>query len=189
MDLALSLALAAFAMFFASLPPSLSSMGTSVYCFLLAWMTQVHRPCERRGTAWDMLLGVLAAFLPLAVFGPLPMASMSGAMQEIGMLVQLFALMGMIWCVFTLSASFGIEPADRGLVMSGPYLHVRHPQYVFGMLFGLGYVLIEPGWVSVPSWLLLSAAQIVLALREERIIVGYDEYAALVCWRFIPRVV
>jgi len=167
-----------------------SHIGMSLYCFLLAWMTQTHRPPDRRGSVWDVPLSVLAAFLPLSMFGPLPLPMMDIAtpVQETGLLVQLLGLLGMSWSVFALSASFGIEPADRGLVTSGPYRRVRHPQYAFGMLFGLGHVLIEPGWMNVLGWLLMSGAQIVLALREERVIDGYGEYAAQVRWRFIPGV-
>jgi len=117
------------------------------------------------------------------------MASVKGVWEEIGMLIQLFGLMGMIWSVFSLGTSLGIAPADRGLVMSGPYRHVRHPMYTFEIVFCLGYWLANLSWLNVAVWLLLVAVQVTRALREERAIAGYNEYVSQVRWRFIPGVV
>ena len=64
-----------------------------------------------------------------------------GIWKENPVLIQLLGLTGMIWSVSTLGISLGMAPADRGLVVSGPYLHVRHPMYSSQVLFCLGYWL------------------------------------------------
>ena len=94
----------------------------------------------------------------------------------------------MIWSVFSLSTSLGITPVDRGLVTSGPYRRVRHPLYAFEIVFCLGYWLGNLTWWNVAVWALLAGIQVARALREEKAIDGYCEYAARVRWRFLPGV-
>jgi protein-S-isoprenylcysteine O-methyltransferase Ste14 len=168
---------------------SLTSIGLSLYNLLVAWMYFNHRPTRNTAQWWETALAVGGTFLPLVAFRPTPMASITGIREEIGIFVQLFGLIGMIWSVFSLGTSLGIAPADRGLVMSGPYRHVRHPMYTFEILFCLGYWLANLTWLNVVVWVLLVAVQVTRALREEHAIEGYAEYTAQVRWRFIPGVV
>ena len=168
---------------------SLTSIGLSLYNFTVAWMYFNHRPARNTGQWWEKALAIGGTFLPLVAFRPAPMASAEGVWEEIGILIQLFGLMGMIWSVFSLGTSLGIAPADRGLVTSGPYRHVRHPMYTFEIVFCLGYWLANLSWLNVAVWGLLVAVQVARALREERAIEGYDEYVVQVRWRFVPGVV
>ena len=165
---------------------SLSSIGLGLYNFAVAWMYFNHRPAKNAARWWETALAIGGTFLPLLAFRPAPMSSSTGIREEIGMLIQLFGLMGMIWSVFSLGVSLGMAPADRGLVTSGPYRHVRHPMYTFELLFCLGYWLANLTWLNVSVWLLLAIIQVTRALREERVIEGYEAYAARVRWRFLP---
>jgi protein-S-isoprenylcysteine O-methyltransferase Ste14 len=101
-------------------------------------------------------------------------------------LVQVAGLLGWAAALATLGRSFGIVPADRGLVRHGPYRFVRHPIYAFEALFFIGYLLAVPtlrSFIVIAVWCVLQVARIV---REERIIGGYDEYRQRVRWRLIP---
>lgn len=189
MEILVSLIFTLLGMVTASRSLSLTSIGLSLYNFIVAWMYFNHRPAKNTAKWWETALAVGGTFLPLVAFRPAPPASINGVIAEIGMLVQLFGLMGMIWSVFSLGAALGIVPADRGLVTSGPYRHMRHPMYTFEIVFCLGYWLANLTWLNVIVWLLLVAVQIIRALREERAIEGYDEYVSQVRWRFIPGIV
>jgi len=184
-----SLAFTTLGMVAVSKSLSLSSIGLALYNFTIAWMYLNREPARHIARWWETALAVGGTFLPLVAFRPAPLSSVTGIREEIGLLIQLFGLTGVIWSVFALGVSLGMAPADRGLVVSGPYRHVRHPMYAFEILFCLGYWLANLTWLNVATWLLLAIIQVTRALREERVIEGYEAYAARVRWRFLPRLV
>jgi len=108
-----------------------------------------------------------------------------------GLVLQLLGLA--VWAIafFALGRSFGLVPADRRLVGSGPYSIIRHPLYASYMVTQLGYLL-----QSVSVWngaVLVStfSCQVARALAEERLLLTtgpYAEYRKRVRWRLIPLV-
>lgn len=100
--------------------------------------------------------------------------------------IQAGGLLLALWAKACLGRSFGIAPADRGLVIGGPYRWLRHPVYA-GELVSFGGV-----WLSAPgAWnaglLTLITLSLLLRIRaEERVIGGYGDYAAQVHWRLVP---
>ena len=91
--------------------------------------------------------------------------------------------------LLTLGRLFGVRPALRGLVTSGPYGFVRHPMYLSYILADIGYNLQE--WNSVTLLLVLVGwASLVYRIHaEERVLSQHAEwpaYVVLVRYRLFP---
>ena len=84
---------------------------------------------------------------------------------------------------------FGVRPALRGLVTSGPYRLVRHPMYLSYILGDIGYNLQEWNFVTVFLVLLGWASLVYRIQAEERVIsqdAGWPAYLAQVRYRLFP---
>jgi protein-S-isoprenylcysteine O-methyltransferase Ste14 len=91
----------------------------------------------------------------------------------------------------TLGRSFGIVPANRGIVITGPYALVRHPIYAGYLVAHLAFVAAHPTAWNAAVILIGDAALIVRALFEERVLSAdrrYQEYCARVSWHLVPGV-
>jgi hypothetical protein len=97
-----------------------------------------------------------------------------------------WAWQGMLAGLWSLGRSFGIAPADRGLVTRGLYRMIRHPMYASELVFNAGFLLANPSWTNALALLLIAGTQIARIVREERVIGDYSDYAARVRWRLIP---
>jgi protein-S-isoprenylcysteine O-methyltransferase Ste14 len=103
-------------------------------------------------------------------------------------LVTLAAALSFV-SLLTMGRLFGIRPALRGLVTSGPYRFVRHPMYLSYILADIGYNLQEWNFVTL---LLVLVGWMSLVYRihaEERVISQHAEwpaYVALVRYRLFP---
>jgi len=84
---------------------------------------------------------------------------------------------------------FGVRPALRGLVTSGPYRFVRHPMYLSYILGDIGYNLQEWNFVTVLLVLIGWASLVYRIYAEERVIsqdAGWPAYLAQVRYRLFP---
>jgi protein-S-isoprenylcysteine O-methyltransferase Ste14 len=82
--------------------------------------------------------------------------------------------------LLTMGRRFGVRPALRGLVASGPYRFIRHPMYLSYILADIGYNLQEWNFVTL---LLVLVGWMSLVYRidaEERVISQHAEWPAYV---------
>ncbi|VWB69140.1 isoprenylcysteine carboxyl methyltransferase [Burkholderia lata] len=107
-----------------------------------------------------------------------------GGLQIVGIAWQLFAKL-------SLGRSFGLLPANRGVVSSGAYRFVRHPIYAGYLLSEIGFLLTNFGTrnlVTISAWMLLQIGRILL---EEHVLsedADYRAYKTQVRYRLIPGV-
>ena len=100
-----------------------------------------------------------------------------------------FGLLLIVLGKLSLGRSFGLVPANRGVVSSGLYRFVRHPIYAGYLVTHVGFCLAHPAWWNV---LLLGASDAALLARswyEERTLgtdPAYAAYRACVRWRIAP---
>jgi protein-S-isoprenylcysteine O-methyltransferase Ste14 len=91
----------------------------------------------------------------------------------------------------SLGRSFGLAPANRGVVSSGVYRFVRHPIYLGYLITHVGFVLANPTPANI---CVLAAADLALMLRarcEEQTLAAddvYRNYMLRVRWRVVPGV-
>src|SRR5207244_7233877 len=76
----------------------------------------------------------------------------------------------------SLGRSFGLVPANRGVVGRGMYGLVRHPIYAGYLLTHLAFAIAMPQPWNLAVFLLADSALIARALREERLLGADDEY-------------
>ena len=99
---------------------------------------------------------------------------------------------GICWQILskaTLRRSFGLLPANRGIVSTGPYRLVRHPIYMGYMTSHIGFLLAN---FTVYNLSLIAAVAFcqIIRIREEEALLGkdtaYQAYTRQVRWRLLP---
>jgi protein-S-isoprenylcysteine O-methyltransferase Ste14 len=106
----------------------------------------------------------------------------------VGLWVQVLGLVLWAWAFARLGRSYGIVPADRGLVTRGPYAVVRHPLYTAYIIGGIGYLMQSPSVRNVLVESIAVSWQLVRIRAEERHLDGprYANYRGRVRWRLCP---
>ena len=90
-----------------------------------------------------------------------------------------------------LGRSFGIAPANRGVVIRGPYMLVRHPIYTGYLLTHFAFLVAHPTPWNMAIVLVADSALVVRALIEERVLsadAAYQSYCRRVGWHLVPGV-
>jgi protein-S-isoprenylcysteine O-methyltransferase Ste14 len=89
----------------------------------------------------------------------------------------------------SLGRSFGLTPANRGIVSSGIYRVVRHPIYLGYLITHLGFVAANPTHWNLAVLALADVALMLRAICEEQTLAQDPEYRAYVDrvrWRVVP---
>jgi protein-S-isoprenylcysteine O-methyltransferase Ste14 len=91
----------------------------------------------------------------------------------------------------TLGRSFGLVPANRGVVIRGPYAVVRHPIYSGYLITHLAFLIAHPSFWNAVVVGIADTALVLRALIEERVLNGdaeYQAYCRRVEWHLVPGV-
>lgn len=110
--------------------------------------------------------------------------------EGVGVALQLVSMGWQFTAKIVLGRSFGLLPAQRGIVTVGPYRIVRHPIYCGYLIGHIGFLAANFSWRNAIVLVLLYVAQVVRILREEAMLAGsdanYRNYQQQVRWRILP---
>jgi protein-S-isoprenylcysteine O-methyltransferase Ste14 len=155
---------------------------------LVVALTLVRRTAATVDRTWKARI-----LTGLSTFGPplVSPASFGFAPESLTIAISAIGLIIVVLGKLSIGRSFGLAPANRGIVSTGLYRFVRHPIY-------LGYLITHVGFAlaNAANWnlIVLAAADVALMMRavcEERTLAGDDAYRAYmqrVRWRILPRV-
>jgi protein-S-isoprenylcysteine O-methyltransferase Ste14 len=98
-------------------------------------------------------------------------------------------LLAIIAAKLTLGRSFGLMPANRGIVRRGIYRVVRHPIYAGYLVTHVAFLIAHPTMWNCALIFTSDAALLVRAVFEERTLARdaeYADYMQQVRWRVLP---
>jgi protein-S-isoprenylcysteine O-methyltransferase Ste14 len=134
-----------------------------------------------------------AALTAISMVGP-PLLRAAQAGLAPDTVTALFLAIGLCLIIagkLALGRSFGLVPANRGVVAKGPYLLVRHPIYAGYLITHVAFLAAHPTTWNVAVVLCADTALVVRALVEEQVL-GRDEryrtYCSRVAWHLVPGV-
>jgi protein-S-isoprenylcysteine O-methyltransferase Ste14 len=121
-----------------------------------------------------------------------PIGQSTGGLELAGLLFELFGITLTQVARVYMGRSFGVLPANRGIVSQGPFSWVRHPIYLGWMALSMGYVMCYP---STRNILLVAATLpfMVWRIEQEERHLGedpeYRNYQGHVRFRLFPGVI
>jgi hypothetical protein len=130
----------------------------------------------------------------LSMLGP-PIVRPTGAIGLVPdvttVLVSACGLLVVILGKLSLGRSFGLMPANRGIVSTGFYRVVRHPIYLGYLITHFAFVAANPTLWNLAVLVTSDIALMARAVCEERTLArdeAYRNYQQLVRWRVVPGV-
>lgn len=146
--------------------------------FVIALMTEMF--------GWPLLIFLLSPILQVPSLSPWMREHFGHTAGAVGTIVSFAGIVLIAW-------GWAQIHRAEGLVDTGLYRHIRHPQYTGIFLFTLGWILHWPSVITLVIWPVLIAAYVWLARFEERMAIDelgeiYRTYMARTK-RFIPGIV
>jgi protein-S-isoprenylcysteine O-methyltransferase Ste14 len=111
--------------------------------------------------------------------------------DEVTVMVSAIGLALVIVGKMTLGRSFGVAPANRGVVVRGPYGFVRHPIYTGYLIIHTAFLVANPSPWNIAMIVIADVALVFRALMEERVLSSdetYQGYCQRVGWHLVPGV-
>jgi protein-S-isoprenylcysteine O-methyltransferase Ste14 len=137
---------------------------------------------------------IAAALTAISLLGP-PLLRPSDvpalAPDVVTALISTIGVLIVIAGKVTIGRSFGLVPANRGVVASGPYNIVRHPIYAGYLLTHAATLAVFPSVRNVAIIVIADTALVFRALAEERVLSAdsqYQSYCGRVAWHLVPGV-
>ena len=130
----------------------------------------------------------------LSMMGPVlvrPSSVAALAPEVVTVLLSAAGLLVVIAGKLSLGRSFGLMPANRGVVSSGLYRLVRHPIYMGYLITHAGFVAANPTLWNVALLVGADLALMWRAVCEEQTLAkdeAYRSYQQVVRWRVLPGV-
>lgn len=128
------------------------SRGTFI-AFVIALMTEMF--------GWPLLIFVISPILDVPMIAPKLFDAFGHTLAHIGTMVSLCGVVLIAW------GWIQIHKAE-GLVKTGIYHFIRHPQYTGIFLFTTGWILHWPSIFTLIIWPILIWAYVWLARQEEK---------------------
>lgn len=155
---------------------------------LVVALTLVRRTAVLVDRSWKARLLTMCA-----TFGP-PLVRPGGlavAPEMVTVLISVIGLMFVVLGKLSLGRSFGLAPANRGIVCRGLYRVVRHPIYLGYLITHIGFVLANPAPWNLTVLVIADVALLFRAVCEEQTLAQDPEYRVYmdrVRWRIVPGV-
>ena len=149
---------------------------------------------RRRAIAVDRSAAA-AIMTAVSLVGPVLMRATSEPASllsdQVTALLSAIGLLLVVLGKMTLGRSFGVVPANRGVVVRGPYMLVRHPIYTGYLIAHAAFLIAHPAPWNVSILLVADTALVLRALLEERVLstdASYRQYCQRVGWHLVPGV-
>jgi protein-S-isoprenylcysteine O-methyltransferase Ste14 len=154
---------------------------------LVVALTALRRSAITVNRSWGARFITAVSLAGPPILSPLTSAGLvsdaiTAAISGVGLMISIGGKL-------SLGRSFGLMPANRGIVRSGLYRFVRHPIYAGYLLTHVAFLVAHPSLWNLCTLLIADMGLLVRAVVEERTLARdprYVSYLSTVRWRVCP---